>query len=161
MTDMPKETIDVLVDGGKATAAPPIGPALSPLKVNVAKVVEQINLKTQPFSGMQVPVKIIVDVDTKDFVISVGTPPVSSMLKRELKKDRLATVNEDKTRNLAGDLPFETIVKIAKSKDSITGRTEKAKIKQVLGTCVSCGVIVEGKDPKIVIKELDEGKYEV
>src|SRR3972149_946117 len=104
-----KESIDVMVDGGKATPAPPIGPALSPLKVNVAKVVEEINQKTKGFSGMQVPVKIVVDVETKEFTINVGTPPVSSLLKKELKKEKLATVNEDKTRNLAGNLPFDTI----------------------------------------------------
>lgn len=156
-----KETVEVMVDGGKATPAPPIGPALSPLKINVAKVVEEINKKTKAFSGMQVPVKIVVDIDSKEFTINVGTPPVSSMLKRELKKEKLATVNEDKTRNPAGDLPFETIVKIAGSKGSITGKTAAAKVKQVLGTCVSCGVTVDGKDPKIVIKEVDEGKYQV
>lgn len=157
---MPKETVDVLVEGGKATAAPPIGPALSPLKVNVAKVVEQINQKTHAFAGMQVPVKIVVDTETKGFTISVGTPPVSSMLKKELKKDRLATVNEDKSRNLAGDLSFETIARIANSKkDSMVGNTAEAKVKQVLGTCVSCGVTVDSKDPREVIKEVDEGKY--
>ncbi len=158
---MPKETIDVMVDGGKATPAPPIGPALSPLKVNVAKIVEEINNKTKAFAGMQVPVKIIVDTGTKEFTINVGTPPVSSLLKKELKKEKLATVNEDKTRNLAGDLTFETIVKIAQSKGSITGNTMKAKVKQVLGTCVSGGVTVDGKDPKIVIQEIEEGKYQI
>lgn len=158
---MPKETVELLVEGGKATAAPPIGPALSPLKVNVVKVVEEINNKTRAFAGMQVPVKILVDTETKQFTIAVGTPPVSSMLKRELKKDKLATVNEDKTRKLAGDLPFDAIVKIAQGKDSITGKAMKAKVKQVLGTCVSSGVTVDGKDPKIVIKEVEEGKYKV
>lgn len=156
---MPKEKIELLVEGGKATAAPPIGPALSPLKVNVAKVVEEINKKTQAFAGMQVPVKILVDTETKEFTISVGTPPVSSMLKRELKKEKLATVKEDKTRELAGDLPFETIVKIAESKE-MPGST-KAKVKQVLGTCVSSGVTVDGKDAKLVIREVDEGKYSI
>lgn len=158
---MPKETVDVMVDGGKATAAPPIGPALAPLKVNVAKVVEEINSRTKMFAGMQVPVKVVVDVDTKQFTISVGTPPVSSLLKKELKKERLATVNEDKTRNLAGNISFEDVVKIAESKGSITGKTTKAKVKQVLGTCVACGVTVDGKDPKLVSKELEEGKYKV
>lgn len=159
---MTKEKIDVLVEGGKATPAPPIGPALSPLKVNVAQVVQQINEKTKSFSGMQVPVKITVDTETKNFTITVGTPPVSSMLRRELKKDKLATVKEDKTRDMAGDLEFEKIVSIARSKeDSMTGNSFKAKVKQVLGTCVSSGVTVDGKDPRAVIKELDEGKYEV
>ena len=73
MINMPKETVDVMVEGGKATAAPPIGPALSPLKVNVAKVVEEINSKTKAFAGMQVPVKIVVDTVSKEFIIGNST----------------------------------------------------------------------------------------
>ena len=159
MTDMPKETIDVLVDGGKATAAPPIGPALSPLKVNVAKVVEQINLKTQPFSGMQVPVKIIVDTQTKKFEIEVGMPPVSAMLKKELKKDKLTIVKEGNVTP-AGDLKLESIISIAKSK-TMPGKDLRAKVKQVLGTCLSGGVTVDGRSAKEIIHEINEGKIEI
>jgi large subunit ribosomal protein L11 len=154
------ETVDVMVEGGKATPAPPIGPTLSPLGVNVAEVVKEINEKTKSFAGMQVPVKIIVDPATKKFTISVGMPPVTAMLKKELKAERLATVNEDKTRKMAGSLTLDAIVKIAKSKDSIKGNT-KSKVKQVLGTCVSCGILIDDRDPKEVIKEIDEGKIKV
>ena len=154
------ETIDILVEGGKATAAPPIGPALSQLKLNVADVVKQINEKTKDFGGMQVPVKIVVNTETKKFEISVGTPPVSSMLKKELGVQKLATVNEDKTRKMAGDLKFNSIIKIAKNKDSIPGDM-KARVNQVLGTCLSCGITVEGRDPREVIKDIKEGKLSV
>ncbi|MBI4018346.1 MAG: 50S ribosomal protein L11 [Candidatus Aenigmarchaeota archaeon] len=158
---MPKETVDVLVEGGKATPAPPIGPSLSPLKINVGEVVAQINEKTKTFAGMQVPVKIVVDTETKKFTISVGTPPVTSILRKELKAEKLATVDENKQRKLAGNLPFEAIVRAARAKeDSLTGVTLKAKVKQVLGTCVSCGITVDEKDPKSVIKEVSEGIYD-
>ncbi len=157
-----KETVEVLIEGGKATPAPPLGPSLAPLKVNVAEVVSKINEATKGFEGMQVPVKVVVDTETKKYTITVGTPPVSSMLKKELRAQKLATVDENKQRKLAGNVPFDAIVRIAEAKkDSLTGITTKAKVKQVLGTCVSCGVLVDGKDPKIVIKEVEEGKYEV
>lgn len=155
-----KETVDVLVEGGKATPAPPLGPALAPLKVNVGKIVSEINEKTAGFSGIQVPVKIVVDTENSSYTITVGTPPVSSLLKKELHVQKLATVNEDKTRNMAGNLTFDKIVAIAKSKDAIYGDM-KAKVKQVLGTCVSCGVTVDGKSPREVQKEIDEGKIKV
>ena len=74
---MGKETIELLVEGGKATAAPPLGPTLAPLKVNVGQVVAEINKKTADMAGMKVPVKVTVDTATKAFEISVGTPPVS------------------------------------------------------------------------------------
>ncbi|MDI6721232.1 MAG: 50S ribosomal protein L11, partial [Candidatus Aenigmarchaeota archaeon] len=150
---MAKETVNVIVDGGKATPAPPIGPALSQLKLNVADVVKQINEKTKSFDGMQVPVKIVVDTETKKFEISVGTPPVSAMLKKELGAQKLATINEDKTRKLAGDVKLDSIIKIAQSTAPIGDM--KARVKQVLGTCLSCGVTVEGKDPREVIREIN------
>jgi large subunit ribosomal protein L11 len=157
---MGKEKIDVLIKGGEATPAPPIGPSLSPLGVNVGLVVKEINEKTAAFSGMEVPVKIIVDTETKKFTIEVGTPPVTSMLKKELKVQKLATVGEDKKRKIAGDISLDAIVKIAKSKDSIKGDI-KAKVNQVLGTCVSGGITVDGKDPKDVIKEIKSGTVKI
>ena len=62
---MATQTIEVLIEGGKATAAPPLGPALGPLGVNIGQIVGDINKKTSSFAGMQVPVKVIVDTDTK------------------------------------------------------------------------------------------------
>lgn len=157
---MPKETVEVMVSGGKATPAPPIGPAISPLGINVVNVVKEINEKTATFSGMDVPVKIVVDTDTKKFTISVGTPPVTSMIKKELKTETLGKVNEDKSRKLAGSISLDAVVRIAKSKDSIRGNTV-AKVKQVLGTCQSSGVLVDNKNPKELIKEINEGKIKI
>jgi large subunit ribosomal protein L11 len=121
--------------------------------------VKEINEKTAAFRGMEVPVKIIVDTDTKKFTISVGTPPVTALLKKELKVEKLATVAEDKTRKLAGSIPLASIVNIAKNKD-MPGSL-KSKVKTILGTCVSCGVLVDSKDPKEIIKEIDEGKTNI
>jgi len=157
---MSKETVDVLVSGGKATPAPPIGPALSPLGVNVVNVVKEINDKTSTFAGMEVPVKIVVDTDTKKFTISVGTPPVTSMIKKEMKLEMLSKVKEDKTRTVPGSISLETVIKIAKSKDSIRGGL-KAKVKQVIGTCQSSGVLVDNKNPKDIIQEINEGKIKI
>lgn len=158
---MSKEKVDVMVKGGEATPAPLIGPALSPLKVNVAEIVAAINEKTKTFKGMEVPVKITVDMDTKKFEISVGTPPVASLLKKEMGVQKLATVGEDKIRKPAGNIAFDKIVSITKGKeDAIIGRNFKQKVKQVVGTCVSAGVTVDGKNPKDVMKEIDAGKYD-
>lgn len=157
---MTKEKIDILIKGGEATAAPPIGPSLSPLGVNIGHVVKEINEKTSDFKGMEVPVKIIVDTDTKKFTIEIGTPPVTAMLKKELKTEKLATVGDDKIRKSPGSITFDAVARIAKNKGSIYG-DEKAKIKQVLGTCVSCGIMVDEKDPREIIKEIDEGKIQI
>ncbi|KHO47547.1 MAG: 50S ribosomal protein L11, large subunit ribosomal protein L11 [archaeon GW2011_AR5] len=157
---MPKETVEALVSGGKATPAPPLGPSLSPLGINVVQVVKEINDKTALFAGMEVPVKIVVDTETKKFTVSVGTPPVTSMIKKEMKKEKLATVGEDKIRKSPGSITLEAVIKIAKSKDSIRGNLA-SKVKQVLGTCQSGGVLVDEKSPKDVIKEISDGTIKI
>jgi len=93
--------------------------------------------------------------------MSKNTPKTSvpSLLKKELGKNKLATINEDKSRNMAGDITIEKIKKIAAEK-RFHGSLNSA-VKQVLGTCVSCGVTVEGRNPKDVIKEIDEGKIKI
>jgi len=80
---MAKKSVEVLVEGGKATAAPPLGPALGPLGVNIGQVVSDINKKTAEFKGMQVPVKVEVDDQTKAYTISVGTTPCAELIKNE------------------------------------------------------------------------------
>lgn len=157
---MGKEKVEVMVKGGEATPAPPIGPSLSPMGVNVAQVVKDINQKTESFKGMEIPVKIVVDTDTKKYEITVGSPTVTALIKKELKKDKLATVAEDKTRNMAGSIPLEAVIKIAKSKDAIRGDVS-AKVTQVLGTCLSGGVLVDNRDPREIIKEINEGRIKV
>lgn len=155
---MVKETVDVMVEGGRATAAPPLGPALGPLKVNIGQVVAEINKKTEAFKGMKVPVKVVVDSDTKAFDISVGTPPVSGLIKKELNVQVGSGIpNKDKVGNLA----IEDLIKIAKMKqDALSAKDMKGMVKTVAGSCHSLGVLIEGKPAQEINKELDIGKYD-
>lgn len=158
---MGKEVIDALVKGGAASAGPPLGPSLGALKINVAEVIKEINAKTEAFKGMEVPVKvIIIDTETKKFIISVGTPPVTAMIKKELGVQKLAIVDESKKRKTAGNLSMNSVINIAQNKTTMAGDL-KARVKQVLGTCQSSGVTVEGKVPKEMIKEIDEKKIQI
>jgi large subunit ribosomal protein L11 len=152
------KVVESLVSGGKATAGPPLGPALGPLGVNVLAIVNQINEVTKDFSGMKVPVKISVDTETKEFEVSVGTPPTAALLVSEIGVSKGSGVpNTEKI----GNITMEQAVKIAKmKKEDVLGSTLKAAVKEVLGTGVSMGVTVEGKDPRDVQKEIDEGKYD-
>ncbi|MEM4246628.1 MAG: 50S ribosomal protein L11, partial [Candidatus Bathyarchaeia archaeon] len=54
-----KKQVESLIEGGKATAGPPLGPALGPLGVNVLMIVNRISVLTMAYAGMQVPVKVI------------------------------------------------------------------------------------------------------
>jgi len=80
---MVSQSVETLIMGGKASAAPPLGPALGPTGVNIGQVVAEINKKTADLAGMQVPVKVTVDTDTKEFTIEIGTPPVAALIKKE------------------------------------------------------------------------------
>ncbi|WP_456373259.1 50S ribosomal protein L11 [Methanocaldococcus sp.] len=155
---MAKEVVEVLITGGKATAGPPLGPAIGPLGVNVMQVVKEINEKTKEYEGMQVPVKIIVDTETRKFEIEVGIPPTTALIKKELG---IETAAHEPRHEVVGNLTLEQVIKIAKMKmDSMLSYTLKNAVKEVLGTCGSMGVTVEGKDPKEVQKEIDAGVYD-
>jgi len=150
------KTIDIIVEGGKATAGQPLGPALGPLGINAGQVVAKINEETKAFSGMKVPVKVIVDPKTKQFTIEIGSPPTAEIIKKEAGIEKGAGNREAP----AGDLSMEKAIGIAKSKSNSLGKTLKDTLKEVLGSCVSMGVTVDGKKAKDVLKEVAEGKHD-
>ena len=153
-----KKIVEALVAGGQATAGPPLGPALGPLGVNVLAIVNKINEVTKDYAGMKVPVKIIVDTETKEFEVTVGTPTASALIVSELKIEKGS--GSPKAQKV-GDLSMEQVVRIAKLKQAeLLSTNTKAAVKEILGTCVSMGVTVEGKDPREVQKEIDEGKHD-
>jgi large subunit ribosomal protein L11 len=155
---MGKDVVEALVEGGKATAAPPLGPALGPMGVNIGKVVADINKKTEAFKGMQVPVKISIDKETKEYDISVGTPPASALIKKESGVEKGAA--NPKLEKVA-DLRIVQIIKIAKMKeDSLLGKDLKQKVKEVLGTCQSMGMLVEGVPAHEAIDMVNAGKFD-
>ena len=153
------QIVEVLVEGGKATPGPPLGPAIGPLGLNVMQVVQKINEATKDFAGMQVPVKVIVtDPKKKTFEVEVGKPPVSQLIKKELGVPK----GSDASRtNIIGNLSIEQTISIAKTKmDQMLAADLKAATKEVIGTALSMGVTIDGKPAKQVQKEIDEGLYD-
>ncbi|MDR2699765.1 MAG: 50S ribosomal protein L11 [Nitrososphaerota archaeon] len=153
-----KKVVELIVSGGQANAGPPLGPALGPLGVNIVAVVNKINEVTKEYAGMKVPVKVSVDTEDKTFEVSVGTPTASALIVAELKIEKgSGTPNSVKV----GDLSIDQVVRIAKIKaPQLLATTTKDATKELLGTCVSIGVTVEGKDPRDVQKDIDAGTYE-
>ena len=145
------DEVSVLVEGGKASAGPPLGPALGPLGVNVGQVVAQINEKTKQFAGMRVPVVVRVDPATRAFSLVVGRPPVAALLLKEAGKEKGSGKAKTET---AGDVSLAAVQRIAEAKgDDMHGRSVEEKMNQVIGTCVSLGLTVDGADPRAVLKE--------
>ena len=152
------KVVELLISGGQATAGPPLGPALGPLGVNVMLVVNKINELTKDYAGMKVPVKVAVDVENKQFEVTVGVPTAAALIVSELKIEKgSGTPNTAKV----GDLTMEQVVRIARIKKlQLLATNLKSASKEILGTCVSMGVTIEGKDPREVQNEIDEGKYD-
>ncbi|MFZ8800919.1 MAG: 50S ribosomal protein L11 [Candidatus Nanopusillus sp.] len=155
---MGKEVIELLVEGGNAKPGPNIGPKLSQLKLNVGEVISKINEATKEFKGLQVPVKIIVDTETKKYEIEVGLPPTSSLLKKEAN---IEIAKRTKPGEIVGNVTIEQIVKVAKMKmKDLNTHDLKSAVKMVLGTALSLGLTVNNRNPKELIKEVDQGLYD-
>ncbi len=155
---MAKETIEALVDGGAASAGPPLGPQLGPLGVNIMEIVNAINDKTQKFKGMKVPIKLVLDTTTKEYDISVGTPPTTALIKEKLG---IPKGSGSAATHKVANIGVDEIIQIAEMKESdLLGKDLKMRSKEVMGTCVSMGITVDGKDPREAQKLLDQGEYD-
>lgn len=153
-----KKISKFIIEGGKATAGPPIGPALGPLGVNVLAIIEKMNELTSSFMGMRVPVEVIVDTNTKEFEINVGIPSTAALIMQEIKKEKGAAMPGKE--NL-GNISFQKIIEIAKIKmKHLRARNLKSAVKQIVGTCLSMGVTIDKKNPKEIIKAIEKGDFD-
>jgi len=155
---MGEQKISSLVTGGAASAGPPLGPALGPLGVNIMEVIKAINDKTKDFEGMKVPVTVVIDSDTKKYEIEIGIPSAAALIMKEagIKKGSGLSGTE-----WAGDVTMDSIVKVANTKlEKSYASSLKSVTKTIVGTCVALGVKVEGKTPKEITVEINDGKWD-
>ncbi len=152
-----KITIPAIIEGGKATAGPPLGPVLGPTGMNIGLIISTINEKTKMYAGLKIPITVIVDKVAKTFEIEVGSPATGELIKGELKIQK----GRKEKGQIVGDLKFAQAIKVAKMKQGGTlSKTLKAGVNEVLGTCVSLGVTCDGKDPREIIKAVNSGQYD-
>lgn len=150
--------INLLVDGGDMKPGPAISQKLGPSGINMGKFIQEVNKATSPFKGMKVPVEAEIDIKSKNFILLVKSPPVAELLKKEAGLDKgSGKPNAFKIANLS----IEQAIKVAKTKlPNMLSRNLKFALKSVLGSCVSLGILVESKDPKEIINEISQGKYD-
>ena len=126
--------------GGAANPAPPIGPALGQHGVNIMEFVNQYNKATADKKGQKVPAEITIYED-RTFTFVIKLPPVSEMIKQELK---LKSGSGVPNKNKVGKLTKAQLEKIAKEKmPDLSASTLEAAMKTVAGTAKSMGVEVE------------------
>ena len=155
---MPWRIVRVRVKGGEASSAPPLGPAINQYGLDVAEVVRKINEATKDYKGLEVTVEVLVNPDTKEYKIRVKSPTTTSLL---LKFAGASEPSGDPAHKKVGDIKFEDVIKVAllKRKD-LNAKSLKAAVKTILSSAATIGLTVEGKEPKQVVKEVTEGKYD-
>lgn len=141
---MAKKVIQVIklqIEAGKATPAPPVGPALGQHGVNIMSFCKEFNEKTADQVGMLIPVEITVYED-RSFTFITKTPPAAVLLKKaagietasgEPNREKVATVGRDKVKEIA-----ETKMQDMNAADL------EAAMRMVEGTARSMGITIEG-----------------
>lgn len=135
-----KAKVKLIIEGGKATPAPPLGPSLAQYGINIGEFCNKFNQATKDMQGVQIPVEVYIYEDrTFDFVLK--KPPISYLIKRELGIEKGA---HEPGKETVGRLTKEQIRKIAEEKlpDLNTQDIEKA-INTVKGVARSMGVLFE------------------
>ena len=150
--------IKILADGGAMAPGPSLSQKLGPAGINMSQVLQKINDATKDFKGVKVPVEIDVNPTTKTFAVKVFSPPVSELLKKDLGIEK-GSGNHNKIK--VGNASMEQIISVAKTKmPNMLSRDLKSSVKNIVGTCVSLGILIENKSPKEIQKEIDLGFYD-
>lgn len=133
--------IKLQLPAGKATPAPPVGPALGQHGVNIMEFCKQFNAKTADDAGMIIPVVLTVYAD-RSFTFELKTPPASILLK---KAAGLEKGSGEPNRNKVGKVTREQVREIAKTKmQDLNANDIEAAMRMIEGTARSMGIEVVG-----------------
>ncbi|MGB9749642.1 MAG: 50S ribosomal protein L11 [Caldisericia bacterium] len=132
--------VKLQIPAGKATPAPPIGPALGQKGINIMQFCNEFNQRTKDQEGIVLPVIITVFKD-KSFTFEIKTPPVSELIKKTLKLEK---GSGEPNKNKIGKLSKKQLQEIAEKKmKDLNADSIEAAMRIVEGTARSMGVEVE------------------
>ena len=139
-----KEVVRVIklqIEAGKATPAPPVGPALGSSGVNIMQLVKEFNDRTASQGGMTIPVVITVYKD-KTFEFITKVPPVAVLIKKAISIQKgSGKPNKDKVAKIT----MAQVKQIAEQKmPDLNAASIETAMSMVMGTARSMGVVVEG-----------------
>ena len=143
MADNKKEEFKIIklqIPAGKATPAPPVGPALGASGVNIMQFVKELNDRTANQPGMIIPVVITVNPKDKSFTFVTKVPPVAVLIKKAAKiekasgkpnKEKVATITKAQVKEIA-----------EQKMPDLNAASLEAAMSMVAGTARSMGVVV-------------------
>jgi len=150
--------IKLLAEGESMSPGPALSQKLGPLGINIGQVISKVNDATKGFKGLKVPVELDVNTATKQFEVQVFSPPVSELLKKELGIEK-GSGEQEKIK--VANASIEQIISVAKTKlPHMLSKNLKSAVKNVVGTCVSLGILIESKPAKEIEQEIEQGKYD-
>lgn len=131
--------IALQIQAGKATPAPPVGPALGQYGVNIMGFCKEYNARTANQTGFIVPVEITVYAD-RSFTFVIKSPPASDLLKKAANVEK---GSGEPNRNKVGKVSRAKLVEIAQvKKDDLNAADMEAAVKMIEGTARSMGLEV-------------------
>lgn len=132
--------VKLQIPGGKATPAPPVGPALGQHGVNIAQFTKEFNERTKGDTGVTIPVVITVYAD-RSFTFITKTPPAVTLIKQACNVDKGSGVPQ---RDKVARLNQEELRKIAEKKmPDLNASDVESAMRMIAGTARSMGVVVE------------------
>ena len=132
--------IKLQIPAGKATPAPPVGPALGQHGVNIMAFTKEFNERTKNDIGMIIPVVITVYAD-RSFSFITKTPPAAVLIKKACK---IETASGEPNKQKVASLPKDELRKIAEIKmPDLNAASVEAAMSMVAGTARSMGITVE------------------
>ena len=132
--------IKLQITGGRATPAPPVGPALGQHGVNIAQFTKEFNERTKGDMGVTIPVVITVYGD-RSFSFITKTPPAVTLIKQAMNLEKGSGVPQ---KDKVGTISKEDVRKIAEKKmPDLNASSVESAMRMIAGTCRSMGVLVE------------------
>ena len=133
--------IKLQIPAAKATASPPVGPALGQHCVNISQFIKEFNERTKDQAGFKIPVVITVYAD-RSFSFITKTPPAPVLIKKAAGIDTASGVPN---KNKVGSITLAQAEEIAKTKmPDLNAASLEAAVSMIKGTARSMGVTVEG-----------------
>lgn len=131
--------IKLQINAAKATASPPVGPALGQHGVNIAAFIKEFNARTKDQEGYKIPVVITVYAD-RSFTFITKTPPAALLIKKACGIETASGVPQ---RDKVATISKEDVRKIAEQKMRDLNCTDiESAVSMIAGTCRSMGVVV-------------------
>jgi len=151
--------VALLLRGAERKPVVPLAPKIGPLGLSPKKIGEDIAKETaKDWKGLRVTVKLT--VQNRQAKVSV-VPSAAALVIKALKEPER---DRKKVKNIkhSGNISLDDVIEIARTMRARSMAKEMAgTVKEILGTCVSVGCTVDGKDPKDLQQEIDDGEVEI